>query len=101
MTLWGYVRAQIIMAAIAFAAFTGFYIMGIKHFILLALILSLLDVLPVLGPGSNDSLGNMNFAGNLKRSVAILVLYGIVLTVRQLIEPKILSNEIGYTRWLL
>lgn len=98
MTLWGYVRAQIIMAAIAFLQlFTGFYIMGIKHFILLALILSLLDVLPVLGPGSVMIPWAIYefFAGNLKRSVAILVLYGIVLTVRQLIEPKILSNEIG------
>lgn len=98
MTLWGYVRAQIILMIITFLQLlAGFLIMGIKHSVLLASILSLLDVLPILGPGSVMIPWAIYefFVGNLKRSVIVLVLYGIVSTVRQVMEPKVLSKEIG------
>ena len=92
----GYVRAQIILMIITFTAFSRVFDNGNKHSVLLASILSLLDVLPILGPGSVMIPGQyMNFCWEFKRSVIVLVLYGIVSTVRQVMEPKVLSKEIG------
>ncbi|MDQ2087718.1 sporulation integral membrane protein YtvI [Herbivorax sp. ANBcel31] len=97
-TLWGYIRAQIILVMVTFFQLSvGFVIIGIKHSVLLAFIMSLLDIFPIVGPGSVMIPWAIYefFIGNLKRSVMVLILYGTILTVRQLIEPKILSSQIG------
>lgn len=98
MTLWGYIKAQGILVIITFSQlFVGFLSIGIEHSILLASILSILDILPIVGPGSVMIPWAIYefFVGNLTKSIMLLVLYGIILTVRQLIEPKILSRQIG------
>lgn len=97
-TLWGYIKAQGILLLITFLQlFIGFLLIGIEHSILLASILSILDILPIVGPGSVMIPWAIYqfFVGNLTKSIMLLVLYGTILTVRQLIEPKVLSRQIG------
>lgn len=77
--------------------FIGFSIIGIKYAALLAVIVSVIDILPVLGTGLVlIPWIIISFAtGNLQMGISILVLYLIILVVRQTIEPKIVSSQIG------
>ena len=96
--LFGYIRAQLIMMCITFTELSiGFFIIGVRYFILLALVVSVIDALPILGTGS-VLLPWAAFAfisGNSRTGISLLIIYAVVLIVRQMLEPKILSQQIG------
>jgi predicted PurR-regulated permease PerM len=91
-------RAQLILTSITFSELlAGFLIIGIDNALLLAIIISLVDVLPVLGAGTvliPWSIINL-ILGNAKLGLSTALLYVIILFVRQLIEPKVLGKQIG------
>lgn len=96
--LFGYIRAQLILMSITFIELSvGFWIIGIRHFIILASIIAVIDALPILGTGgvlipwAIYEFITADFATGIK----LIILYGIVLVVRQLIEPKVLGQQIG------
>ena len=96
--LFGYLKAQLILMAVTFSElFTGFIIIHIGQPFILAIIISMIDALPILGTGSVliPWLLYEFLAGNTRLGISLLILYIIVLIVRQLIEPKILSYQIG------
>ncbi|MCX7923909.1 MAG: sporulation integral membrane protein YtvI [Clostridia bacterium] len=96
--LFGYIRAQLIMMTITFSELSiGFSIIGIKYFILIAFIISIIDALPILGTGGILIPWGIFelITGDIRTGVSLLILYAVVLVVRQLIEPKILSEQIG------
>jgi sporulation integral membrane protein YtvI len=96
--LFGYIRAQLILMSITFSElYTSFLIIGIKHPLILALIASFVDALPILGVGSVLIPSSIYFllTGSFRTGISILIIYVIVLVVRQTIEPKILSQQIG------
>ena len=96
--LGGYIRAQCIMICITFTElFIAFNIFNVNYALILAIIISIVDALPILGTGTvlipwaifNLATGNYTFA------VCLIVLYLFVLAVRQLIEPKVVGTQIG------
>lgn len=98
MALFGYIRAQLILMSITFIELSiGFWIIGVRHFILLASIIAVIDALPILGTGgvlipwAIYEFITTDFTTGIK----LIILYGIVLVVRQLIEPKVLGQQIG------
>mgnify|MGYP000433120979 FL=1 len=96
--LFGYIRAQLIIMTITFTELSiGFTIIGIGQPILLALLISLVDALPILGTGGILIPWAIYCAitGQLRLAVSLVIIYVIVLVVRQLIEPKILGQQIG------
>ncbi len=96
--LFGWLRAQLIIMTITFSeVLVGLLIIGVENALLIALIIALVDVLPVLGAGSvliPWSIINL-ISGNTKLGLSTFLLYVIVLFVRQLIEPKIVGQQIG------
>ena len=96
--LAGYIKAQLIIMMITFIElFIGFTIIRVRYSLLLAFIISILDAFPILGTGGFLVPWSIYsfFAGNIRIGVSLLILYGIVLIVRQLIEPKIVGTQIG------
>jgi sporulation integral membrane protein YtvI len=96
--LLGYVKAQLILMSITFVEVSiGFLIIGVDYAILLALVISFIDALPILGTGTVlipwaiFSLAT----GKYPMALSLVILYGIVLLVRQLLEPKIVGGQIG------
>lgn len=96
--LFGYLKAQLIMLTITFTVLvTGFIWIGVSHPFLFAVFISLLDALPIIGTGSilvPWSIYNF-FTGDIQVGFYFLILYGICLAVRQMIEPKIVGQQIG------
>lgn len=97
-TLFGYLRAALIMMCITFTElFIGFNIINIRYALLLAFLIAIIDALPVLGAGGVLIPWSLySFVTNdIKMGISILVLYLIVLVVRQMVEPKVVGHQIG------
>lgn len=96
--LFGWLKAQLILMTITFSeVLVGFLIIGIENALLLALIIALVDALPILGTGSIllpwaviDLL-----SGNTRQGLSLALLWLIIIFVRQLIEPKVVGQQIG------
>jgi len=96
--LFGYIRAQLIIMAITFTELCiGFSVIGINQPMLLALLISIFDALPILGTGGilTPWAAYMLIIGEIRMGISLLALYLIVLIVRQLIEPRVLGDQIG------
>lgn len=96
--MFGYIKAQLILMSITFCElFTGFIIIHIHQPLVLALFISIIDALPILGAGSIliPWLLYEFLIGDVRLGISLLFVYFIVLIVRQMIEPKILSKQIG------
>lgn len=74
----------------------GFFIIGIKHFIVLALFIALLDLLPVIGTGTvllPWAILNI-FRSEYFMGFGLIFLYLIITLFRNFIEPKVISKQI-------
>lgn len=98
MALFGYLRAALIMMTITFTeVFIGLSIIRIEYALLLAFLIALIDALPVLGAGGiliPWSLYSF-VTGDIRMGISILVLYLVVLVIRQMVEPKVVGQQIG------
>lgn len=102
-TIGGYIRVYAKIIIITFAelylAFTIMNAMGftIAYPLLLAIVVAIVDVLPVLGVGTvliPWALW-MFISGNAGFGFALLITYGVIFCVRQFIEPKLVSKQFG------
>lgn len=94
----GYLRAQLILMLITMGqTLVGLYILGVDYALLITLIVGFLDLLPVLGPGLIfvPWVVIAFLMNDLRLSVSLLILYGIISIVRQLIQPKVVGDSIG------
>lgn len=93
-----YVRAYAIIMSVTFIELSlGFFLMGLNHPIRTGLLIALIDVLPVLGTG-----GVMIpwviievATGNLFFGLKLFLLYLFVTIIRNVIEPKVVGQQIG------
>ncbi len=93
-----YFRAYVLILLMTFCQlFLGFGIMRISYSFLLALVISFVDILPVLGVGSVlIPWAVFSFvSGRWHFGIGLLIIYGCVTVVRQIAEPKIVGGSIG------
>lgn len=94
----GYVRAEIIISAGVFAILlVGFLLIGQPYAVLLALLLAVLDFIPIIGSGTVmvpwafiDLL-----TGNWVHAVGLMVVWGIICVFRRVAEPKAVGSQTG------
>ena len=94
----GYFRAYALVLAVTFTELlVGFSIIGVEYALLAALLIALVDLLPVLGTGTVLlPWGALSlYTGQVRRGVCLLVLYAVVTVLRQILEPKIVGSFIG------
>ncbi|MGB3367761.1 MAG: sporulation integral membrane protein YtvI [Acidaminobacteraceae bacterium] len=96
--LWGYLKAQLILMSITFVlASVGLLILGKDHAFLTALGIAMVDALPIFGPAMIfvPWAITMIIIGKFKYGISLLILYLVLTLTRQLLEPKIVSSQIG------
>lgn len=96
--LWGYVRAQgIMMSFSGCIAMIGLSVLGYSYAILLGLLIAVIDALPVFGPGFIlwPWMAVKLFLGEYRFALGLGIIYLSIIACRQMIEPKILSTQIG------
>ena len=80
-----------------FEIFVGLSILGVNYSLLIAILIAVVDILPILGTGTIlIPWALFSFvSGNVGLASGLLILYGVVLIIRQLVEPKIVGGSIG------
>ncbi len=101
--LGNYLKAEIILIGIDFIIILiGLVIMNylnynIKYPLLVALGIGFIDALPLVGSGTVmvpwAVISALN--GDLRLAISLLILFATILIVRQFLEPKIVSSQIG------
>jgi len=96
--LWGYVRAQLILMSITFCElFVGLSILRVDYSFIIAILIAIVDAIPVFGTGTVllPWAAISLLGGEYRMALGLLIIYGVCLAVRQLLEPKIISSQIG------
>lgn len=96
--LFGYLKAQVILICISSVIILfGLLILQIEHALTIALFATVADILPLIGTGIIfiPWILYLFFTGNYPLTISLAILYMIVIITRQLLEPKILSANIG------
>lgn len=97
-TIWKMIRAYfIIMMITALELFIGFSILKIDYALVLALIICVVDVLPVLGTGTVIiPWAIYEFVmGNSRMALGLIIMYIIITVIRNFLEPKIVGHSVG------
>ena len=94
----GYVRTQLILMSITFTVcLIGLFLFNVQYALLLSVIIAIVDALPVFGSGTvliPWALYNM-LIGHYSLGIGLLGIYAVIFVTRQVMEPRILSSQIG------
>ncbi len=90
------IGGYLILAGITFAELTvGFLILKIKFPVFIALIISLVDLLPILGAGVVILPWGIIeiITGNIGKGIGLIILFVLVTVIRNFAEPKIIGKQ--------
>ncbi len=93
-----YVRAYLFLLSVTFLLLLlGFLLLGIPYAILFALLVSLADLLPVIGVGTvlYPWALVLLLTGNTAGGIGMAILGAVIGLVRQVIEPRVLGKSFG------
>lgn len=93
-----YVKSYAMLFLLTFVELTiGFTVLRIPYAILLAMLISIFDLMPILGTGGILLPWALILValGNIRLAIGILALYVIITAVRQTLEPRIVGKQIG------
>lgn len=97
-TVFSYIKSYAIILLITFVELSlGFTIIGIKQAFLIGAMIAIFDILPVVGsavvliPWGIIAL----IQGDIKRGLGLLVLTVIITVIRNIIEPRIVGQQVG------
>jgi sporulation integral membrane protein YtvI len=101
--LVAYLKAQGILMIITFIIILiGLLLMGYSYAVVIALGVAILDALPIFGTGTIFGpwiiIELLN--GDYRTAIFLAIIYIIAAVVRQLLQPKILSSQIGLNPFL-
>ncbi len=94
----GFLRAQLFLIFITAGQTIIFLnIIGIDYALTMAIVVGLVDILPVLGPGAVFIPWVIIefILGKKKLALYLLLFYGSVVVVRQLLQPKVIGEQVG------
>lgn len=102
-SLGGYLKAEITLSVITFmVVLTGlniFYLidMDVEYPVLMAILIGFVDALPILGAGTIMVPWALILLLNSKSSLAVSIigLYLLTIVIKQFLEPKLVSKNIG------
>lgn len=96
--LFGFIKAQLTLISITTVIIlVGLLILRVDYAITIALVCGIVDIIPVLGTGAVfvPWIIYEAIAGDMSTAIGLGVLYVVVLVQRQVMEPKVLSSNIG------
>lgn len=97
-TLGKFLRAYVTLISITFIELSiGFLILGIPNAILVAVLVAVVDILPILGTGTIllPWAGIAFIIDNSSLGIGLIILYVVITVVRQTLEPRIIGQQIG------
>lgn len=96
--IFGFLQSQIILCSIVYVmSLAGFLILGVSYPLAVALLVMLVDLLPIVGVGS----ALVPWAvfclatGNIFLGVGLIIMFIVITIVRRTVEPKVLGDAVG------
>ena len=97
-TLGKWLRAECILLLVTFfQLLAGFLLLRQEYALLLAVVIALIDALPVFGTGTVllPWAAVLCVAGDVPRGIALAALYAVIAVVRSVLEPKVMAAQVG------
>ncbi len=94
----GYVKAEVLVSlGVMGILLVGFLLMGQSYWVLLAVVLGILDFIPIIGSGTVMVPWGIALLvlGHWERGLAMLAVWGVVCLFRRMVEPKIVGDQTG------
>ena len=96
--IFGQLRATLVMFVVTAVELSiGFSIMGLDYAVLLALVIAVLDALPVVGAGLvliPMAIYGFIF-GPIGLGIGSAIIYATTIVVRQIVEPRVIGRQFG------
>ena len=96
--LLGWLKAQLKLSGVTWAIVgAGLTLLKVPYGILWAALIALVDAVPVLGTGTVLVPWALVafLQGNMSRGIGLLVIYGLALIVRTVLEPRLVGKHLG------
>jgi len=96
--LRSFLRAYAMLMGLTFVeVLIGLLLLRVDYALLIALVTAVVDILPVLGTGTILIPWGvvMLIQGNFPLGIGLLVLYAVITVVRQMLEPRVVGQQIG------
>jgi len=93
-----YIVSYAIIMTITFVElFIGLQLIGFNGAVLIAAIIAVFDILPIVGSGLVIFPWSviLLFGGDVRRGVGLLILWGVIIIVRYIMEPKVVGDNVG------
>lgn len=97
-SVFGFLRAQLLLSVVTYVlSFVGLLVIGTSYPLAIALLIVVVDILPVLGTGSVLVPWGIYqlAAGDAYVGIGLFILFIVITIVRRIIEPKILGDAVG------
>ena len=96
--LWGWLKAQLSLSGMSFLILlAGFLVLGIPYAPLWALLIALVDAVPLLGTGTVlIPWALLAFLqGNGLQALGLLIIYAVTFLTRTAMEPRLVGRQLG------
>jgi len=96
--LFGYIKGRVVMLLFSILITgIGLFLIGTRYWILLAILIGILDQIPIVGPGIlfTPWVAMSVIGGDIDRAVYLTILYFIIFACRNFAEPKIMGDSVG------
>ncbi|MFD2671432.1 sporulation integral membrane protein YtvI [Marinicrinis sediminis] len=97
-SIFGFLRAQLILSSLTYVlALIGLMILDVQYAMAVALLIVIVDLLPILGTGSflMPWAAYEMFKNDIFLAIGLAVLFLVITVVRRIVEPKILGDSVG------
>lgn len=97
-SIFGFLRSQIILSALTYIiSLIGLLILDVKYPMAIALLIIIVDILPILGTGSVLVPWAVYclFVGDIFTAVGLVLLFLVITVFRRIVEPKVLGDSVG------
>ena len=96
--LLGYIKGRVVMLLVStMIAGVGLFLIDVRYWILLAIVIGVLDQIPIVGPGIvfTPWVAMSVIAADIDRAVYLTILYFIIFAFHNFAEPKIMGDSVG------
>jgi len=97
-SIFGFIQAQMILSAFTYVlTLTGLLILDIHYPLAIALLIMVVDILPILGVGSVliPWAVYLFIVGDSYTGFGLMLLFGVITIARRVVEPKIIGDSVG------
>lgn len=97
-SIFGFLRAQLILSIFTYMiTLTGLLTLGISYPLAIALLVTIVDILPILGVGSVliPWAIYLLIVGDYFTGIGLILLFILITVIRRVLEPKVIGDAVG------